>query len=148
MIAQVDQSIKIENTSQDTVLALANDISSSVLVPASVKRICLQELRERGIQGNPAVLRVFAAALFLLIEDKLPALEHFAIDKEYPGHDSQVKSMLVNWIRRSRPRFDPAHIIFVRVGKQSPAHKHAIRIVRGKTLPERVLTVREIMALL
>ena len=84
MIAQVDQSIKIENTSQDTVLALANDISSSVIVPASVKRICLQELRERGIQGNPAVLRVFAAALFLIIEGKLPALEHFAIDKEYP----------------------------------------------------------------
>jgi len=41
MIPQVDQSIKIENTSQDTVLALANDINSSVIVPASVKRICL-----------------------------------------------------------------------------------------------------------
>jgi hypothetical protein len=56
--------------------------------------------------------------------------------------------MLVNWIRRSRPRFDPANIIFVHVGKQSPAHKHAISIVRGKTLPERVLTAHEIMTLL
>ena len=148
MIPQVDQSIKIENTSQDTVLALANDISFTVLIPANVKRICLQTLREQGVQGNPAVLRVFTAALFLLIEKKLPGLELIAIDKEYPGHDSRIKSMLMNWIRRSRPRFDPANITFIHVGKRSPAHRQAIGIVRGKALPERVLTVDEIMALL
>ena len=57
MILQVDQSTKI-GESGDTVLALSNDESYAVLIPAAVKRACSEELRRRGRKGKAIVLRI------------------------------------------------------------------------------------------
>ncbi|MDI7274999.1 MAG: hypothetical protein QME94_03380 [Anaerolineae bacterium] len=75
----VDQSVRIEDTSHDTVLALHDTDADkpsalygrhntrAVLIPAEVKRRCFGELRDRGLLRKTIVLRVFAAALFLLL---------------------------------------------------------------------------------
>ena len=42
---EVDQSIKVEQTQQDTVLAFSDGIQRVILIPAEVKRACQQELR-------------------------------------------------------------------------------------------------------
>ena len=148
MIPEIDQSVKIENTSADTALALSNNINYAVLIPASVKRNCIRSMREGNQRGTSAVLRVFSAALFLLLEKHLKRIEQIVIDTEYPGHEGKIKSMLLNWIRKRRPDFSPANIIFARVGKRSPARKKAINITRRKEKPDRVLTAVEILALL
>lgn len=148
MILQVDQSVKIENTSADTVLALSNDVCYAILIPAVAKRHCLQVLRRRHMRGTTIVLQVFSAALFLLLERHLHQAERVVIDVEYPRHEGAIKGMLLNWIRRTRPDFDAHRILFKRVGKACPAHRRAIQIVRHKELPDRVVTAREVLRLL
>jgi len=60
MILEVDQSIKIEQTNTDTVLALANGETLVLVVPAAVKRECLMLLRRRGYQSLAITLKVFS----------------------------------------------------------------------------------------
>jgi len=67
MPLEVDQSIKIEQTSGDTVLALSNDQQYSIVIPARIKRKALAFLRPRGWYGRRAILACFAAGLFLLL---------------------------------------------------------------------------------
>jgi hypothetical protein len=148
VIPEVDQSVKIENTSADTVLALSNDVSHAILVPAAVKRRCLHILRERDWRGTVIVVKVFSAALFLLLERHLSRIEQVVIDAEYPGHEGQIKGMLTNWMRKKQPGFSPANLVFGHVGKRSPAHKMAINITRGRGKADRVLSAEEILGLL
>lgn len=45
---EVGQSGKMSNLGVDTVLAFSNDLSHTILVPAQVKRVLVQKLRDRG----------------------------------------------------------------------------------------------------
>jgi hypothetical protein len=63
MAIQVDQSIKIEQTNQDTVLALANDEDFAVIIPASVKREALERLRSTKRNKKTVCLQLFAAGI-------------------------------------------------------------------------------------
>jgi len=53
---EVDQSGKIEQTNKDTVLALSNEISYAVLIPARVKREAINLLRATGKRGKNVYL--------------------------------------------------------------------------------------------
>ena len=145
---QVDQSVKIEDTAHDSVLALANDVSWAVLLPAAAKRRCLQVLRRYGEQDRTIVLRVFAAALFLLLEHHLQEGELCCVGTEYTGHEDSIRAMVANWIRRQRRGFAAGSILFAPIGKDSPAHKRAIRVVRGQERADQVLTAGQVLRLL
>ena len=51
MRVEVDQSGKIGDTKVATVLAFSNEEHFTILIPATVKRACLQRLRKRGKSG-------------------------------------------------------------------------------------------------
>ena len=61
MHIEVDQSGKIEKMNVDTVLAFSDGKRAAVLIPAEVKRVCLQGLRRGGRRKTTIVLRIFAA---------------------------------------------------------------------------------------
>lgn len=148
MIIQVDQSIKIEQTNADSVLALSNDESYTVLIPAKVKRECLTILRKRGHQDKTITLKVFSAALFILLDRYLGRAERVIIDTEYAGRERDIRDMLLNWVRVRRPDFDRSVLVFAPVGKRSGAHRKAARVGQGKEVPDLVLTTKRLLRLL
>ncbi len=59
-VVEVDLSGRIEVTKDDTALAFANGLKASILIPATVKRECIQVLRRRGITGATLYNQFFA----------------------------------------------------------------------------------------
>jgi len=84
---EVDQSGKIEKMNVDTVLAFSDGKSAAVLIPAAVKRVCLQALRWEGRPKMSITLRIFAVGLFFLLQDVLEEVTLVTIDQEYPGRE-------------------------------------------------------------
>ena len=69
MKIEIDQSVKIEETAHDTVLAFSNGARCAIVIPAAVKRQALAYLQKRGKSRKIAVIMVFVAGLFLLLRD-------------------------------------------------------------------------------
>lgn len=125
MRVEVDQSIKIEQTSRDTVLAAANDIKRCVLLKASTKRKLIQLLREENILPEIFYPKIFCAALFILLKPLLNKTQEFIIDEEYTGKERQMKVLLNEYARKSKVLPIARRVTFHRVGKKSPAHELA-----------------------
>ena len=145
-VVEVDQSGKFEDTRQNTVLAFANGITWSMLIPKAEKRVCLAALREQGVSESPAVIaRLFATALFFLLQEHLSQIYRAVIDIEYTGNEAQIKEHLLNLLHRAGKKAEAHQIHFWRIGKQSPAHEAAILTLQGNRKPNRVLSSEEVL---
>lgn len=144
---EVDQSGKIE-TPHDTVLAYSNGQPYAILIRAGVKREVIERLRARGLSRSRAAIRVFAAAVWLLLRDVISDVAHVTIDHEYPGHEGAIKSDVLEIAKRKGHTIDPHVIRFDLIGKRSGAHKQAIAVYRGRLRADRVITAAELLALL
>ena len=93
---EIDQSIKIEQTAQDTILAMSNGVKRTILIPANVKRELIDIQRRQGKSRNTARYRLFATGLFILLRPHLSKIiehdEQIMIDTEYIGQESKIKS--------------------------------------------------------
>jgi len=145
MHIEVDQSGKIEQMSWDTVLAFSDHIHRAILISAKVKRTCQQELRARGVKPGMITARMFAAGVFLLLEDHLETIARVAIDLEYYGRESEIKGLLLRLIRQRVPDFPGEAISFEQVGKGALAHSLAWLTRRGKRRPDKLVTVEELL---
>jgi hypothetical protein len=145
---EVDQSGKIEKTNVDTVLAFSDGKSAAVLIPAEVKRVCLQALRRVDRRKTTIMLRIFAAGLFLLLQDVLEEITLVTIDQEYPGREGDIKGMLLRLIWASGKGFEKERIVFHRVGKKSAAHFKAYGVHKGFRKADRIFTAEDILALI
>lgn len=148
MHIEVDQSVKIEQTFGDTVLAYSDAKQFAILIPAQVKRKALVHLRGRDWFGKRAVLPCFAAGLFLLLKDIASQVTLISIDQEYQGHEGDIKTMLLRHMRRVGLELNPDVIRFERLGRKSRAHKRAWGVQRGKIAPDREVTVEEFLDVL
>ena len=88
---EVDQSGKFEVTKTDTVLAFSNGVSFSVLIPTTVKRNCITQLRKRGLTGPTLYVQLFAVGLFFLLKDYIDQFDEVVIDTEYEGREALIK---------------------------------------------------------
>jgi hypothetical protein len=145
---EVDQSGKIEKMNVDTVLAFSDGKSAAVLIPAEVKRVCLQALRRGNRRKTAIVFRIFAAGLFLLLEDVLEEVTLVTIDQEYPGWEGNIKGVLLRLIWASGKRLENERIAFHQVGRKSAAHFKAYGVYKGFQKADRILTAEEILALI
>src|SRR4051812_47547523 len=144
-VVEVDQSGKIEDTKEDTVLALCNGMHWSILIPATVKRSCITKLRRDGASGTTFYLRLFTIALYFLLRDHIGQLSHAIIDIEYTGKDDQIKRYVMNLLQRSGKKVQAGQLRFMLVGKQSAAHTLAWETLRGKRKPDRVISLAELL---
>jgi len=142
---QVDQSNKIER-SGDTVLALSNDRAYIIRIPAREKRETINVLiqRHKGRRRKWVVLQLFAGALYYLIRE-LPPGEQVTIDKEYTGHEDDIKNTLFPLLGRTDPAFDAENIAFGHVGKKSAVHKKALAVYHGKAKADRILKADDLL---
>ena len=145
-VVEVAQSIKIEDTQKDTILAFADGIAYSVRIPAAVKRDCFHILTMRYRKVRLAYLKVFSAALFLLLRQHITQIHFVIIDIEYMGHDGDMRGMLLNYIRRIVPDFPKDAILFKAIG-HSAAHYKAYDTHVGKMQPDYVVTTKELLEL-
>ena len=145
-IVEVDQSIKVEQ-SGNTVLAFSDGISHAIVIPSKVKRVGFRALKEKGKSKERAQLLLFAAGVYLLLENHLDQLERVEIDVEYTEKDADIKSFLLRLIWGKAPTFEPERIIFRRVGKGSPADKKARAVREGRDKDYRQIAAEELLSL-
>ena len=145
---EVDQSGKIGDTQVPTVLAFSDGIERAILIPATVKRKCVRALRQRGETGRTLYWKLFAAGLFLLLCDHIEKTEQVTVDIEYPGHEGEIKRLLLQLCHRHGLFVPTGRIHFALVGKKSPAHRVAIQTFRGQRQPDRVVTSDDLLGLL
>jgi hypothetical protein len=137
---EIDQSGKIE-TPHLTALAYANGQHYTILISTRVKREVIGRLRARGLSRSRAAIRVFAAAVWLLLRDVIGEVSHVTIDAEYPGHEAQIKSDVLEIAKLQKRPIDPNVIEFGLIGKKSGAHQRAIEVYRGNELADRLITL-------
>jgi hypothetical protein len=144
-VVEVDQSIKVEDPG-DTFLAFSDGASYAIKVPSSVKQKGFQALRNQGKPKKRARLLLFAACVFLLLRGHLEQIQQVTVDNEYDGRQDDIKSFLLEYIRRKDPSFAPERIEIRAIGKRSPADHLAGAVRRGKREADRVITVGELLA--
>ena len=144
---EVDQSGKME-TSHYTVLAYSNGQRYAILIPARVKREVIGQLRTHGLSRSLAAIRVFVAALWLLLNDVMEVATEIQIDPEYVGHEADIKAGLLRLAWRHGRKIEANIIVFGSIGKRSGAHKRAIAVYRGGQAADRVITTGDLQAVL
>lgn len=148
MRVEVDQSGKIEQTNQDTVLAFSNRIKRAILIPRREKRKLIKILRERGMDVKVFYPRIFCSALFILFEPHLSELDNIVIDDEYTGKTRLIKNLLNNIAYRQNKPPISSKIRFDRVGKKSPAHILAWEAKKDRELVSEKIEARQILQLI
>ncbi len=124
MIIEIDQSGKIENTNKPTVLAFSNSISKSILISAKDKRT-IQTIYRKINQGKTFITKIFSTMIFYLLKSDIKNLDSIIIDREYPGHESDIKSSILDIFNKEKIKIEPGSIKFTSIGKKSNAHKIA-----------------------
>ena len=147
LIVEVDQSGKLE-TPHDTILAYSNDQRYAILITTRVKRTVIGQLRASGLSRSRAAIRVFAAAVWLLLRDEIAGMARVTIDPEYVGHEASIKAELVQLTVDAGLKIDPYVIQFNRIGKKSEAHTFALGVARGKLRADRVITIGDLLAVI
>ena len=130
MTIEVDQSIKVEQTSHDTVIGVSNGKQCAAVISRKIKRKLKDDFRAHGLRRAYA-LRTFVAGVVLTIEHmKLSHLSDVVIDIEYVGLERTMRSIFLEmWARRHDSVPD---IQFRLIGKKSPAHNVCYLTMLGK----------------
>ncbi|MBP9690659.1 hypothetical protein KBD81_01120 [Candidatus Woesebacteria bacterium] len=141
MRVEIDQSGKIENTSQDTIIAFTNGVRKTIKITARDKRILQSRFREK-YQSRLYVYRTFTALIYLLVRDHLQQISILVIDIEYEGREKSLKEMILEYIRKdgkNEPTID-----FRRIGNRPPVHVLAYSTFTKKLKPDMIARWNEV----
>jgi hypothetical protein len=141
---EVDQSGRIE-MSGSTVVAIANSFSVTVEITAEVKKNVQTTLQQLGVKSNMIMIRMFVAAVLLGIKQHVSKITYLTLDEEYTGYDAIIASFMLDRIRRMGYEFDRSDLHIANIGKESPAHRAAIRVMRRQARPDIVATVDDML---
>lgn len=145
MRIEIDQSIKIEQLSRDTIIALSNDIEFAVVIPSKVKRKLQQEFRKQGKQKLFRYRTFIAGVVLLLQYAKFKNVPSVTLDREYAGQERILRSMFFEmWMLYHN---EPPHFEIMEIGKRSRAHDVGYRTLKKKRNINKVLTYQEVQKL-
>lgn len=130
MQIEIDQSIKIENTSKPTVLAFSNSKSDVLVVKSQDKKEIQKFFRQIG-KPKLFVHITFAATIFLLIKEGLSKNDQIVIDREYIGYEKFIHQKLHEFIKENL-EIKGISISSHQIGKKSKAHLLAYSVSRKK----------------
>lgn len=143
MEIEIDQSGKIEETSQDTIIAGFGRVGYSLKITAKTKRRIQESFREIG-EPKVFVLYTFSILLYLLIKN-FPENGHFLVDSEYLNKERFVLNLLERVFLETGHGIPPV-INFGLIGKSSWAHNLAIRTFKNQVEPTLVLSFDNLYA--
>lgn len=144
MKVEVDQSIKIEQTSKDTIIAFSNDTNYSIVIPSKVKQHLKKEFRRLSMP-HFFLYRTFAAGVVLLIKGHLRKIDVLIIDREYAGREKTIENAILEMLKRMR-RKQP-QIYFKEIGHSARAHNIAYAVMKKKRKPDRTVRLYEVKEL-
>jgi hypothetical protein len=127
---------------------VSNGEQWACLVPSRVKRRARDLLTARH-GGRNLQYRILALLVYLAVRDRLHQIERITIDRDFTGQqpEATIKSLLLVHVRRDRPDAGASLIDFAEV-KGSRADNLARAVFLGKVQASRVVTVREVEAVL
>jgi hypothetical protein len=129
----IDQSGRIEETSQHTIITLADKNNGyTVKISTSVKKELQNVFRKIGKPKSFPVV-IFAVTVFLVIIKSKYKFQTLVIDIEYPGHENTIKNIILTHCRKFK--LNEPEIYFSNIGKKDPAHILALNTFRGKIKP-------------
>lgn len=146
----IDQSPRIENWTQHSVIAFSNSKQQVILIPSQLKREVLALLKQRGKSEDTAKWMILAAGIFLLIQHDLPRITSIVIDREF---DDRTMQSLCHWlwqkIRVLQSTLTLDRITFASIKRKNPAHYLAYGVFTGllKIQPKK-MTSRQLLPLL
>lgn len=142
---EIDQSIKIDDTNDDTILAYSNEKYFSVLIPISIKRELFSSLYNQ--QKNKVIFKIklFCSGLFYLLKDTIQEDVIITINNEFDGRENDVKGIMLNLIWKVNPRFDKRDLRIKEIGKQSRAHEVAKKVHNKQLQPNKIITKQELL---
>jgi hypothetical protein len=141
----IDLSAKLEQWTQASAIAMANDDLSRVhLVPSRVKQQARQRIREL-YDSSTVQYRLMAILIYLLVCESLATIDYIVIDKDYAGEKAEgtIKNLLLSLIRKDKPKAKASMIQFSNV-KGSRADAMAKQAYDGKIQPDRLVKFGEI----
>jgi hypothetical protein len=145
---ELDQSGRTEKQNEPSALAFGNGIHASIRLSGKTKRAMYAVLKARYTRLPNLHLRVFVAAVFFLIKRHLKQLASITIDREFDGHDNELKSLLLRHIWTVVPDFPQESITIASIGKKSPAHDLAHRVFLKKQPPDQEVQPDDLLPLI
>lgn len=136
---QIDQSIKIENTQKASYVCLSNGKTIVCSISAKDKRELKLFFRELG---KPLIFKLFTFSILVAVAIHKLKATSIEIDREYTGHERQVKSFILQILRIEGAK-EPL-IDFILVGKKSPAHLGAYGALQ-KSRSDLTITARMVL---
>lgn len=126
----IDQSIRIEETGKDTIIAFVDKkYSHSLRIKSNIKKNIQSYFRKIG-KPNIFPIVTFSVAVYLLIRHFKLKLDTLIIDVEYLGHESTIKNIILTLYRIDK--ITEPDIYFSNIGKEDGAHILAINVHRKK----------------
>ncbi|OYT41878.1 hypothetical protein B6U80_00490 [Candidatus Pacearchaeota archaeon ex4484_26] len=142
MRIEVDQSGKIEDLRQDTIVAFSNETQFSVSLSRNLKRDIFKEFRKKI---KHLKYKLFAICIFYTIKDYISDCDLIIIDKEYEGKEAFIKGPLISLMRDKFENFNKKQVRFSLIGRGSKAHYVAYRVKRKIDNPNKLLIKKEII---
>ena len=138
---EVDQSVRIEELTKDTILGIANEqVSFTAIVPKRVKRALHEEFRRQGKPKKFAPY-VFATAVSALIQRMPFKSSVIVIDIEYPGYEQEILEI----VKQCHPQME---VYFTAIGKKSPAHFAAYGVHVGRKKSDHQISIIKLLSIL
>ncbi len=144
MQIEIDQSIKIEQTNRDTIIAFSNSKSKTLLISAKIKKELKKIFRQQD-KSRVFVYKTFAVLIYILIKQDLDKIQQIIIDKEYWDKEALIKNLLLQIIRKAGREFPKNNISFRQIGKASKAHLLAYSVYSKKAKPDIIIRLNNFL---
>ena len=140
---EIDQSGKIEDTARDTILALTGtNLKYTVKIPSKVKRE-MQEYFKMKKEPGLFIYKTFSTGIYFLISAFNAKLCTVTIDREYTGKEVLIERMIRKLLEVTFIN-GRINILFMQIGKTSPAHDLANDTASGKKKEDRRISFGEL----
>ena len=138
---EVDQSVRVEELTRDTILGIANErVSFTIVIPRRAKRVLHEKFRRQGKPKKFAPY-VFAAAISEALQRAPFQSSDVVIDIEYPGYEQEILEI----VKRRHPEIE---VYFTSIGKKSPAHFAAYGVHTGRKSADQIISITKLLKLM
>lgn len=147
MYTEIDMSGRVEETHHATAIGLVGAVSHSIFISAKEKRKLITEMRKVKSSWSKKRIHIaiFSTLLFFTIRDVASQLSVMKIDPEYTGYEHIIRERVIMLCQRHGCSVSKSQITFVHVGKKSPAHDLAYKVLKRKKKPNQIVTAKDVL---